>query len=167
VINEPEISRQHARITTELYPDKQVFEIQDIQSQNGTYVNGERISRKSLTPSDRITLGTKTQLSWDQIAYAINQKMSSDIPTPEPLGPSIPHFEERTYIPEPEFQNGYQPQSPRNRSNPGLLIAGVVVGLFILIGGIMVVASGKGRLTSTGSQMNSQAQLLTYPASIN
>ena len=54
VLVEDMVSRQHSRITThggELY-------IEDLGSTNGTFVNGEKISKKRLKEGDRILVGT-------------------------------------------------------------------------------------------------------------
>ncbi len=54
VLVEDMVSRQHSRITThggELY-------IEDLGSTNGTFVNGEKVSKKRLKEGDRILVGT-------------------------------------------------------------------------------------------------------------
>ncbi len=54
VLVEDMVSRQHSKITThggELY-------IEDLGSTNGTFVNGEKISKKRLKEGDRILVGT-------------------------------------------------------------------------------------------------------------
>lgn len=48
-----DVSRRHCLISVE---DDEVL-IQDLESANGTYVNGERISEKQLDPGDRIKIG--------------------------------------------------------------------------------------------------------------
>ncbi len=54
VLVEDMVSRRHAKITT---TDRDIF-IQDLGSTNGTFVNGEKISRSRLTEGDRILVGT-------------------------------------------------------------------------------------------------------------
>ncbi len=54
VLVEDMVSRRHAKITT---TDAEVF-IQDLGSTNGTFVNGEKISRSRITEGDRILVGT-------------------------------------------------------------------------------------------------------------
>jgi len=51
VINEPRISRNHAIINV---LENGTFEIKDLASTNGTFVNGERISQKIITSADKI-----------------------------------------------------------------------------------------------------------------
>ncbi|MEC7678386.1 MAG: FHA domain-containing protein [Planctomycetota bacterium] len=52
-----EISRQHAEIRSD---DGIHFQIADLQSSNGTYVNGTPISAHNLEPGDRLILGNTT-----------------------------------------------------------------------------------------------------------
>jgi hypothetical protein len=54
VLVEDMVSRRHAKITTN---SDQVF-IEDMGSTNGTFVNGEKISRSQLSEGDRILVGT-------------------------------------------------------------------------------------------------------------
>lgn len=53
VLLDPYISRQHARV---LLKDGD-FILEDLNSSHGTFVNGQRISERPLTPGDRIELG--------------------------------------------------------------------------------------------------------------
>jgi pSer/pThr/pTyr-binding forkhead associated (FHA) protein len=50
-INEPRVSRNHA-IITDLGDGN--YEIKDLGSTNGTFVNGKRISKQIITPDDRV-----------------------------------------------------------------------------------------------------------------
>src|SRR5262245_37362705 len=52
-LRSPEASRHHAEIS--LGADGWV--VRDLDSTNGTYVNGERVSRRELRPGDRIEIG--------------------------------------------------------------------------------------------------------------
>ncbi|MCC7459870.1 MAG: FHA domain-containing protein [Proteobacteria bacterium] len=54
VINDIEVSRKHAYL--ELQTNNDVV-IQDLASANGTFVNGKRINRRMLVPSDKIQIG--------------------------------------------------------------------------------------------------------------
>jgi hypothetical protein len=54
VLVEDMVSRKHAKITT---TDDEVY-IQDLGSTNGTFVNGEKITRSRLQEGDRILVGT-------------------------------------------------------------------------------------------------------------
>lgn len=55
-IDDPKLSRQHARISTMAG----VIEVEDLKSRNGTFVNGEKIQKARLKPGDRIVIGAST-----------------------------------------------------------------------------------------------------------
>ena len=53
--DDPEISRQHARIARDAQGQ---LVVEDLGSTNGTYVNGQRVAaRELLRPDDRIRIG--------------------------------------------------------------------------------------------------------------
>ncbi|MTI79806.1 MAG: DUF2662 domain-containing protein [Firmicutes bacterium] len=54
VLADPSISRRHAQLDNQ----NNQYVLTDLQSTNGTYVNGEKISKKMLEPGDSITFGT-------------------------------------------------------------------------------------------------------------
>jgi hypothetical protein len=54
VVNDTNVSRQHA----EVWRTSEGVAIRDLQSTNGTYVNGHRVSAVSLSPRDDVTVGT-------------------------------------------------------------------------------------------------------------
>src|SRR5262245_989151 len=53
VLASPHVSRKHAKLTTV----EGGFEIEDLESSFGTFVNGERVSRSALNHGDRIVFG--------------------------------------------------------------------------------------------------------------
>jgi len=53
VVNDPNVSRQHA----EVWRTAEGVAVRDLQSTNGTFVNGHRISAVSLSPRDDVTIG--------------------------------------------------------------------------------------------------------------
>lgn len=53
VVNDSNVSRQHA----EVWRTAQGVAIRDLESTNGTYVNGHRVSAVSLSPRDDVTVG--------------------------------------------------------------------------------------------------------------
>ena len=55
VIEETMVSKAHVKIV----PKDDGFEVQDLNSTNGTYYNGEKIERKVIKPGERIQLGKK------------------------------------------------------------------------------------------------------------
>lgn len=54
IVDEALVSRVHCRLTA--LPDGQL-EVRDLESTNGTYVNGERIERTLLSSGDRLQVG--------------------------------------------------------------------------------------------------------------
>lgn len=54
VINDSNVSRRHA----EVWRTSEGVAIRDLQSTNGTFVNGHRITAVSLSPRDDVTIGT-------------------------------------------------------------------------------------------------------------
>ncbi len=60
VIDHPEVSGRHAILS--ITPDG-VYEIQDIGSKNGIYVNGDRVIKKALQEGDKVLLGSY-ELDW-------------------------------------------------------------------------------------------------------
>lgn len=52
VLKEDSVSRRHARIYQE---DEAIF-VEDLDSSNGVYVNGQRIRKQKLSPSDRVQI---------------------------------------------------------------------------------------------------------------
>ncbi|MBP9134495.1 MAG: FHA domain-containing protein [Saprospiraceae bacterium] len=58
-INKGDISGQHARIT---YLGDDMFEVEDLNSANGTYVNGYRIRKSKVSVNDEVRLSMDTVL---------------------------------------------------------------------------------------------------------
>jgi pSer/pThr/pTyr-binding forkhead associated (FHA) protein len=54
IVDEALVSRVHCRLT--VLPDGDL-ELADLESTNGTFVNGERIERVRLDPGDRVQVG--------------------------------------------------------------------------------------------------------------
>ena len=66
VVNNKFVSAKHCI----LFWENNCFEIEDLKSTNGTYVNGEKITprkRYPVTREDDITLGRKTMLPWPPV----------------------------------------------------------------------------------------------------
>lgn len=62
VIDNGSVSRKHARITE---TETGVFEIEDLKSKNGTYVNGMKVSgKKRVSPKDKIVVWTIPVTNW-------------------------------------------------------------------------------------------------------
>ncbi len=56
-VNDTQVSRQHARLSTSLKGDAEEYFVQDLDSRNGTFLNGRRIRREKLANGDKITIG--------------------------------------------------------------------------------------------------------------
>ncbi len=65
-VNDTQVSRQHARVTTVTDPlsGSTKYVLSDLNSRNGTFLNGDRISTQSLTNGDKISIG-ETLLRFD------------------------------------------------------------------------------------------------------
>ncbi|HEY53550.1 MAG TPA: FHA domain-containing protein [Caldilineae bacterium] len=57
IIDDEATSRHHARLYADDDLARPRFFVQDLASANGTFVNGERISRQALSDEDRIVFG--------------------------------------------------------------------------------------------------------------
>ena len=53
-VDEPAVSRSHAQISL----TDEGYMLRDLGSENGTYVNGERMSSRLLVEGDRVQIGT-------------------------------------------------------------------------------------------------------------
>jgi ABC transport system ATP-binding/permease protein len=78
VVDVAEVSSRHCC----LYSTERGFVLEDLGSANGTFVNGERLTKKAFVkPGDSITLGQRTPFPWP------NSQPSSQ---PPPIPPPIP-----------------------------------------------------------------------------
>jgi pSer/pThr/pTyr-binding forkhead associated (FHA) protein len=78
VIDHPEVSGRHAILSI---TQEGLYEIQDIGSKNGVYVNGERVIKKVLREGDKVALGSY-ELDWLSILKNPPAPMGgSDSPT--------------------------------------------------------------------------------------
>jgi hypothetical protein len=109
VISDPQISRQHARITRQ----GGLTVIEDAESTNGTFVNGLRLAGPhTLTDGDVISLGDAATLSYHSADITMTEPLggqptvSTAPPSYEPPPPPPPSYEppptpSPTYIPAP------------------------------------------------------------------
>lgn len=77
VLNSSDVSGTHASLTL-INPVTKVWEIQDMGSANGTFVDGLKVYRKEITELNQIKLG-QTAISWDVILSR------NSVPAPEPV----------------------------------------------------------------------------------
>ncbi len=72
VLNNADVSGDHAVLSL-LDAATNKWEIQDVGSQNGTFVDGQRILRKEVTPDNEVIFG-KTPLIWNQIVVSSSKQ---------------------------------------------------------------------------------------------
>ncbi|HEX6277940.1 MAG TPA: ATP-binding protein [Polyangiaceae bacterium] len=63
MIDDAEVSRHHARLVRSAAG----FEIEDLGSRNGTFVNGARVARHLLAPGDKVRLGPHSVLQFSAV----------------------------------------------------------------------------------------------------
>ncbi len=64
IINDPHVSRYHARLTA----DKDgAWLLEDLESTNGTFVNGDQVVKRLVSPSDTIRLGDAYTLDLTEV----------------------------------------------------------------------------------------------------
>jgi predicted component of type VI protein secretion system len=116
VINDPEISRRHAR----LYLQGNTYIIEDLGSTNGTFVNGQRLMGPNLLrPGDVITFGERMTLvfesaEFDQDATMVSPSARPTYPSQEPSAQVYPS------PPPPVYNNppAYTPPQPAGYPPP-------------------------------------------------
>ncbi|MDR0995106.1 MAG: FHA domain-containing protein [Tannerella sp.] len=69
VADDPQVSRHHARLTRD---EQGILLLEDLQSTNGTFVNGAQILKKRITPTDHVVLGSNYILDIGQALRANN-----------------------------------------------------------------------------------------------
>ena len=94
MIDNPAVSSHHACV----FRDGDQFVVEDLQSTNGTFVNGTRVSRHALQQGDVVTVG-KHQLVLDQLAVA--EPAASDGADPSAPEPGRHHVPRRQDVVEP------------------------------------------------------------------
>jgi hypothetical protein len=112
VINDPEVSRRHARLTAQAGG----YVLEDLGSTNGTFVDGQRLmGPHMLRPGETIMLGEKINLGYEAVGYDPNATLvgaSVGQPAPPPSRDTyrIPPSEQNVYAPPP--QQAPYPESP-------------------------------------------------------
>jgi len=126
VINDPEVSRHHGRITRTVNG----YTLEDLGSTNGTFINGQRLTgSRALLGGEMIGLGETVTLSYDvsaavpaQPSYApqsytpVPQSQAPVAPVPSPDAQSVPPPLQQPAQPSPS----YSPYAPPVQGNvPG------------------------------------------------
>jgi predicted component of type VI protein secretion system len=103
VINDPEVSRKHARLITQAGS----YVIEDLGSTNGTFVNGQRLmGPHMLRNGETIMLGEKVSLAFEILGLDVDATVvGAASPPAAPPGPRdtyrIPPSAEEAYPPAP------------------------------------------------------------------
>ncbi|HFE66417.1 MAG TPA: FHA domain-containing protein, partial [Chloroflexi bacterium] len=118
VLNDPEVSRQHVRLTL----TEDGYSAQDLGSTNGTFIDGDRIGGEPVTlqPGQKLSLGSGVTMIYEQVGAADeSSKMTMvgdlDAPPDEPAytpPPPPPPAPEPVYTPPPPPESAYTPPPP-------------------------------------------------------
>lgn len=110
IIDDPYVSRRHCRIVQE----EGKYWIEDLDSCNGTFVDGERVvRRKELSLNDSIGLGKTLRIAWNQFVSMQQQKQS------QPDKPVLVHVARRTIcFADGRPLDGTMSESSRDASQP-------------------------------------------------
>ena len=87
ILNSSDVSGTHAALTL-VNPITNTWEIQDMGSANGTYIDGLRIYRKEITQINQIKLG-QTFVSWDVILDRKASTPADPVLEKPPVRPSV------------------------------------------------------------------------------
>jgi pSer/pThr/pTyr-binding forkhead associated (FHA) protein len=88
-INDVEVSRRHARLASQ-FGD---YHLEDLESTNGTFVNGQRITgQRILKPGDTVFLGENVSLAYEEVPFdpnatQVSQAEPEQVEAHEPDGP--------------------------------------------------------------------------------
>jgi pSer/pThr/pTyr-binding forkhead associated (FHA) protein len=144
VLGDPEVSRQHARLTRT--PGGYVLE--DLGSTNGSFVNGERLSSpRVLDPGDLLGMSEKVTLTFEMavpegadtvmspVAETKTAEVQAEPASPEPYSPAVDAAAPQVAQPSPEpppVQPGMA--EPKRKRSPWIAAGfGCLVVLAILI----------------------------------
>lgn len=112
VINDPEVSRHHLRMTR----GAGGFTMEDLGSTNGTFVNGQRLTgARPLRPGDMIGLGETVTLAYEQLSAAGGFASGGDVPGGTMISPSQRGAQQYN---QPSPYSSYQPQQQQQPQSP-------------------------------------------------
>lgn len=110
-INNPSVSRKHAQ----LLQRSGSYMIKDLNSSNGTYVRGQRISESFLADGDEVTVGLYT-LRFNQNGGTAGQAQGG--PPPPPMAQPVPAPFQPPQLPTVPMQNPAQPVQAQAQPQP-------------------------------------------------
>jgi hypothetical protein len=121
VINDPEVSRRHARMTSQAGG----YVIEDLGSTNGTFVDGQRLMGPHLLrPGQTIMFGEKITLTYEAMGYDPNATISGPVAGPpvtrqaQPAAPDYGAVYAPAARPPEAIPPAYQPPAPPTYQPP-------------------------------------------------
>lgn len=112
-INDPEVSRHHARLTRD---SSSGYIMEDLGSTNGTFINGQRlIGARPLSPGETVGLGETVTLAYESALFSAAAPI---MPAAQPLQPppvqppTAPPMQPQTYSPAAQQQPSASPYAP-------------------------------------------------------
>lgn len=149
VFQDLSVSRKHARLTIDL---KEKATLEDLSSRNGTFVDGEKTDKKSITGNVLVSMGTTTFMLIDReaerttiVAPSIHEK-APEVPEPVKKGEEPPRTEQAPLGPiqqavfaplQSEVERVKEEerlQAKVSHAVSSLVILAVVTGLIMVIG---------------------------------
>jgi pSer/pThr/pTyr-binding forkhead associated (FHA) protein len=137
VIDDPNVSRHHAMIRVE----NGSYHIRDLDSRNGVFVNGTRVSSARISPADNISLGRGHTLSWNLIQSGLGVHAPHHV---HPQGPPEQRMPEhhQAINSVPSIPEG---KAPKAKGNAGTWIAAILLGVLVLAGGAYMLLKNRDR----------------------
>lgn len=77
VLSSPDVSGEHALLTLK-EAESNTWEIRDLGSRNGTFVDGQRIFQKEITPKNKVLFGN-TPLPWEKLVTSGLPKQAASL----------------------------------------------------------------------------------------
>jgi predicted component of type VI protein secretion system len=114
VINDPEVSRRHARLTAQTGG----YILEDTGSTNGTFVNGQRLlGPHLLRPGELVSFGGSVLLSYEALQFDPNATLAAPVNLPPYQAPTSSY--DAAYVPpasQPAQVDYVQPAQPARQT---------------------------------------------------